>query len=108
VQTCALPISPAERRALEDALRLHSGDLDRAREAGIYETNRTKSGQQLATDETSKIFVLPAVPKDELKARGDRMLAELRGLLGEERWPMVEIRLQEKTHRGDSSSIDLR
>jgi len=101
-------MTPAERRAVEDALRLHSGDLDRAREAGIYETNRTKSGQQLATDETEKIFVLPAVPKDELKARGDRMLAELRGLLGEERWPLVEIRLQEKTHRGNSSSIDLR
>jgi RNA polymerase sigma factor (sigma-70 family) len=96
----------AERRAVEDAVRRHYADLDRGREAGIYETNR--SGQQLAIGETAKTFGLPAVPKEELQARGNWMLAELRGLLGEERWPLVEIRLQEKRRRYVWTPYDLR
>jgi RNA polymerase sigma factor (sigma-70 family) len=98
-----LGLTPAERGAVEDVLRRHSADLNHGREAGIYETNRTS-----AAGESARSFVLPAVTADEVKERGDRMLAELRGVLGEERWPLVEIRLhREKTRHPDSVTDDL-
>jgi hypothetical protein len=43
------------------------------------------------------VFVVPSLPEDEVKERLDQLLAELRGILGEERWPLVQATLAQAT-----------
>ena len=78
---------------MEETLNRHIADVERKREAGIYETNRTSSGQLLDPGVPAKVFVVPSLAEDEVKQRLDQLSAELRGILGEERWPLVQTRL---------------
>jgi len=93
-------LTPSERWSLEEALQRHYADVDQVREAGIYETNGISRRFVASTR-----FVLPE-PGDEVEQRGNQTLAELRSLLGEERWPLVEARLKKNVL--GSSSLNLR
>src|SRR5262249_47204456 len=53
------------------------------------ETNRPLIGRELATI----VFDMPALLADEAKQRADEMLTDVRVALGEERWPIVQVRL---------------
>jgi hypothetical protein len=84
---------PIERQALEDRLARHFAglaDLKQASEAAISETNTPLSDRVVAAKE----FVVPGLPEDEVKQRGDQVVAELRATVGEERWPLVQARLE--------------
>ncbi|MGA2544609.1 MAG: sigma-70 family RNA polymerase sigma factor [Verrucomicrobiota bacterium] len=83
-------MTPAECQAVEELLHRHFADREGKIEAGIYETNKPLSGGVVA----SRVF-LYSVPDDhdEAKQLADQILAEMRGLLGEERWPLVQARL---------------
>ena len=86
-------LTSAECQSLEETLHRHFADVERKREAGIYETNRTSGGQLLDPGAPAKVFVVPSLAEDEVKQRLDQLLADLRGILGEERWPLVQTRL---------------
>ncbi len=85
-------LTPSERQSVEAALQRHFADLERDREAGIYETNKPPRHDLVLA---AKLFVAPALPEDAVKRRADQLLAELPGILGEERWPLVQVRLKE-------------
>jgi RNA polymerase sigma factor (sigma-70 family) len=85
-----LGLTPAERQSLEETLHRHFADVERRREAGIYETNRNSAGQVVDPARPAKLFVVPRLPEDEVKQRSDQLLAELRGILGDERWLLVQ------------------
>jgi RNA polymerase sigma factor (sigma-70 family) len=90
-----LGMTPAERQVLEDTLRRHLADLEGQLAAGMYETNDPDpvnawpDGQVLA----GKVFGFTDMPDEDMKTRGDQLLSELRGLIGEERWPIIQTRL---------------
>ena len=87
-------VTPSERQALEAMLHRHFADVEGRLAAGVYETNKPLSGRFPDAVVASKVFVLPELG-NEAKQRADQMLAELRGILGEERWPLVQIRLDD-------------
>jgi hypothetical protein len=84
-----MALTPAERQSLVETLHRHIADVEGAMAAGIYETNKPSSGRVVAT----RLFALPGLGDDEAKRRGDQTLTMLRGILGEERWPLVQVRL---------------
>jgi hypothetical protein len=91
-----LSLTPAELQSMEDTLHRHFAYVDERLAAGIQETNGPLSGRVVA----KRMFALPE-PGDEAKQRTDQMLAEIRGILGDERWPLVQARLDDdngKTH----------
>jgi hypothetical protein len=88
-----LGLTPGERQSMEETLNRHFADVERKREAGIYETNRTWSGQLVDPGLPAKVFVLPSLEEDEDKQLADQLLAELHGILGEDRWPLVQATL---------------
>jgi RNA polymerase sigma factor (sigma-70 family) len=95
-------MTPAERQSVEATLHRHFAEVEGRIEAGIYETNEPPSGFRFPDAVVAtKVFVAPKLG-DEAKQLADQMLAELRGILGEERWPLVQARV-EKT--GLSSSL---
>ena len=67
-------MTPAERQAVEATLHRQFADVERVREAGVYETNSPLSGRVVA----AKAFVVPELG-DEVKQQADQMLAEVRG-----------------------------
>jgi RNA polymerase sigma factor (sigma-70 family) len=87
-------LTPSERQSLEATLQRHFADLeamDGRMQAGIYETNGTLSDGVVA----SKVFVVPDLGlAGETRKHADQILAEIRGILGEERWPVVQARLE--------------
>src|SRR5262245_48100221 len=85
-------MTPSEHQAVEASLQRHLADVQARWAAGIQETNEPLGGEVV----TNKVFVVPKLPEDEVKERQDQLLAELRGLLGEERWPLAEVRFQER------------
>ena len=93
---------------MEETLNRHIGDVEQKREAAIYETNRTSlAGQLVDSGGPAKVFVLPWLPEDEMKQHADQQLAELRGILGEERWPLVQATLKEASLPQPKYSINL-
>jgi RNA polymerase sigma factor (sigma-70 family) len=94
-----LGMTPSERQSLEETLHRsfleHLEQLE-ADAAGIQETNLPVSGRVIA----KKAFILPApgkgnVPRMETRQRTD-VQAEMRGVLGEERWSLVQASFQRK------------
>ncbi|MBI3850385.1 MAG: hypothetical protein HY298_08865 [Verrucomicrobia bacterium] len=81
-------MAPTEQRSVEAALRRHFADVEERVTAGIQETNLSSGGSVVAR----RSFVLSPLPEDEMKPRRDQMLAEVRGVVGDERWPVVEAR----------------
>jgi len=81
-------LTPSERQSLEATLHRHFADVEERLAVGIYETNQPLSGRVVASTK----FVLPGLG-DEVKQSTDQMLAEVHGILGEARWPLVQARL---------------
>jgi hypothetical protein len=92
-----LGLTPAQRQAMEDTLR-PVGEAQSGEKAEGYERDNPLSGRMLAsktfTDEPSG----NAGP--EAEQRFAQMLAEIRGILGEERWPVLPARF-----RGNSCDV---
>ena len=82
-------LTSAECQSLEETLHRHFADLEAARQAAVFETNQPSSGLFLA----GTTFLIPPLPEDELKRSNDQLLAALRSALGEERWPLVQTKI---------------
>src|SRR5262249_19101031 len=80
-------LTSAERQAVATTLQRQLSDVD----ARIYETNLPVTGAIVAR----RLFVLSG-SREEANRIEDLMLAELHNLLGEDRWPLVAVRLSEK------------
>ncbi len=87
-----LGLTPQEREEAESILRDHFTRMDVAIEAKVYETNQPSGFNIPATALASKIIVVPPLG-NEVKNHSDELLAGLRHILGEERWPLVEEQL---------------
>jgi RNA polymerase sigma factor (sigma-70 family) len=94
-----LGMTPSERQSLDETLHRsfleHLEQLE-ASAAGIQETNLPVKGRVVA----SRAFILPAPgketgPRRETGPRTD-VLAEMRGVLGEERWSLVQVSFHRK------------
>lgn len=81
-----LGLTPAERQAIEEMLQ-RVAELQRGPKVDVYETDSPVSRRTLA----GKVFTVD--PSGEVgpaaEQRFAQMLADLRGILGEERWPVV-------------------
>jgi RNA polymerase sigma factor (sigma-70 family) len=86
-----LSLTPAERRAMEDTLRPVAED-QYGEKAEVYERDNPLSGRMLA----SKMFSNQPSGKvgEEAEQRFAQMLTEIRGILGEERWPVLPARFR--------------
>src|SRR4029434_5845238 len=84
-----LGLAPAERQFLEETLHQHFSAVESFRTAGFFETNQPLTGTALAATR----FLIPSPPEDEVKRREEELLASVQGALGEERWPLVQVRL---------------
>jgi HAMP domain-containing protein len=95
-------LTPSERQSLEATLHRHFADVEATSAARIYETNQPNKipGKALA----AKVFVLPGMG-EQAEQLGDQLLARLRGVLGEERWPLVKARLVSVSSHGLSSTL---
>ena len=87
-----LGLSAQERVAVEEQLRGYFAEVDRMIEAGIYETNRSSRVRAPASAIANKIFYVPALG-ETARESGDRLATEMRAVLGEERWPLVESQI---------------
>ena len=82
-------LTPAECQSVEELLHRHFAEVEGKIEAGIYETNKPLSGSMVANREFG--YSMPG-DRNEVKQLTDQLLAEVRGVLGEERWPLVQAR----------------
>lgn len=84
-----LGLTPTEQQAIEEMLQ-RVAELQRGPKVDVYETDSPVSGRTLA----GKVFT--GDPSGEVgpaaEQRFAQMLADLRGILGEERWPVVPSR----------------
>jgi hypothetical protein len=95
-------LSPSERQAVEETLHRHFADVNRKLAAGISEIHRPLSGGEV----TNCVFDMPEFRPEEAKQQLDDMLADVRAVLGDERWPIVQVRLK-KAPGGDTRSDNL-
>jgi RNA polymerase sigma factor (sigma-70 family) len=95
-------LTPSERQSLEAALHRYFADVEETLAARIYETNRPNKipGKALA----AKVFVLPGLG-EQAEQLGDQILAKLRAILGEERWPLVKPKRLRVQSGGDLDGI---
>jgi RNA polymerase sigma factor (sigma-70 family) len=89
-------LTASEREAVEEALRQSFAEVESKLDAGIHETNVTSPGRIPDTALAARVFIVPALLDEEAKQPGDKMLAEVRSIVGEDRWPLVEARLLEE------------
>ena len=84
-----LGLTPAERQTIEEMLQ-RVAELQRGEKADVYEIENRVSGRTVA----SKLFAdePPGKVGPEAEQRFAQMLADLHGILGEERWPVVPSR----------------
>jgi RNA polymerase sigma factor (sigma-70 family) len=87
-------LTPSERQSVEAALHRHFAEVDERLAAGIYETNTTRPGRIPDAAVAATVFVFPELG-DEAKQPADQRLPEVRRILGEERWPLVQVRLED-------------
>jgi RNA polymerase sigma factor (sigma-70 family) len=88
-----LGLSPGERTTMEEGLRNYFADVDRLIDAGIHETNRSARLYVPASAVASEILYVPPLG-DEAKASSERITAEMKAVLGDQRWPLVESQMQ--------------
>lgn len=92
-----LGLSPAERQSLEATLHRHFIGVEEKLAAGISETNTTSPGRISNRALAATVFKVPELLGEEAKQMGKSMLADVRGLIGEQRWPIIEARLSRIT-----------
>ena len=86
-------ITPTEQEAMEKSLRRHFVDVEEQVTAGIQETNLPLAGSgNSGSVVMRRSFTLSALSEDEMKPRRGQMLAEVRDVVGSERWPVVEAK----------------
>jgi hypothetical protein len=90
-------MTPSERQSVEETLQRHFADVEGRVEAGIYETNSPRRGRFPSGAVAATAFVVAL--GDEAKHPADQTLRELRGILGEERWPLVQVKLDDPFSR---------
>lgn len=86
-----LGLTPREREVVEETLHRHFTDVNAAMAARMSETNKPLEGRQVA----GRVFALPEFDdefEDDKREREERTLAELRELLGDERWAQMQAR----------------
>ena len=88
-----LGLSPQERVAVEEQLRGYFAEVDRMIDVGVYETNRSSRLRAPASAIANKIFYVPALG-ETARESSDGLATEMRAVLGEERWPLVESQMQ--------------
>ena len=71
------------------------------RAARIREKNKPLEDRFVAARE----FVLPVPSEDVKKQLTDQMFAEVRSMLGEERWPLVQTRITKEREGGGPSNL---
>ncbi len=87
-----LCLTPAERQTMEDTLQRVS-ELQRGEKAEIYERDNNVSGQMLA----SRSFAegpLRGMAGVEAEQRLAQLITEVRGILGDARWPVMPSRFR--------------
>jgi len=84
-------LTPAERRAMENTMRAVA-EIQFGEKAEAYERDNPLSGRMLA----SRHFAdePPGKTGGEAEQRFAQMLKEIRGILGEERWPVLPARFR--------------
>jgi hypothetical protein len=84
-----LSLTPAERQAMEATLQ-RVAEIQGGEKADVYELDKVSSGRVIAAKE----FTLqqPGTTGVEAEQRFTQMLTDLRGVLGEERWPVLPDR----------------
>jgi RNA polymerase sigma factor (sigma-70 family) len=92
-------LTASERASLEASLHRHFTDVEERWAAEIQETNLPLSGRVVA----SRKFNLSPPADGEIAPHKDQMLAEVRGIVGEERWPLVEVRPPDARHPYEGS-----
>jgi hypothetical protein len=88
-----LGLTPQERGQIEDALSNHFATVNQLIESSAYETNKPTHAFVPKSAIASEILFVPALG-DQVKASGDELETNLRNILGDERWPLVEKQMQ--------------
>src|ERR1043166_77796 len=86
-----LGLTSSERQALEATLQ-RVAELQRGEQAEVYEVEKTPSGRVVASREFKN--QPPGKVGPEAEQRFAQMLADLRGVLGEERWAALPTRVR--------------
>ena len=86
-----LCLTPAERQAMEEIFQ-RVAELQSGEKADVYETELSAKGRVVA----SRLFTTEPAGKSgpEAEQRFAQMLDDIRGILGEERWPLLPSRLR--------------
>jgi RNA polymerase sigma factor (sigma-70 family) len=87
-----LGLLPEERAAVEDQLHNYFGGINQLIEGSIYETNQPAGPRPPSSAIASTIFHVPALGEAAKESAG-RLMSELKALLGEQRWPLIESQL---------------
>jgi hypothetical protein len=75
-------LTPAERQTVEDRLQRQVTDLQQGKEATLYEQHQP----------ASMVFYFGWQLGEEADQRTTQILADVRSILGEERWPLIPAR----------------
>lgn len=86
-------LTPSERQSVEETLHQHFTLVAARLAARIYETNSLLEGNLPKGVVAFREFVSPGL-SDQAKQLADQMVADLRAIVGEERWPMVQATIQ--------------
>jgi hypothetical protein len=101
-------LTSTERQSVEESLQRQAVELGpklmETLAVWIQETNRALQRGEIA----SRRFSLPALPDDDVKPLVVPLLAELRGILGEERWPLTQASLNRPGMGTLRSILDLK
>jgi hypothetical protein len=85
-----LGLTPAECQSLEETLHRHFAAVERFKTGVLFETNQPLKETAVAATG----FVIPPLPEDDVKQRANELQAGLQSALGEERWPLVQVKLK--------------
>ena len=87
-----LGLTPREREQVEDALHAYYANLDNLIDSEAYETNRVSHFNVPDSALAREAWAVPALG-DTAKSSAQGLEATLRGILGDQRWALVERRL---------------
>jgi RNA polymerase sigma factor (sigma-70 family) len=88
-----LGLSPDERERAEHAFQSHFASLDELMRASAYQTNKAQNVPVPNTAVASTAFALPPLG-DSVKSHADELQENLKSILGEERWALVQPELE--------------
>lgn len=89
-----LGLTPQEREQAEAALHKHFATMDDLMDTKLYETNKSARIQVPKTAVASKVLGVPPLG-DDVKSPVAELQASLQSILGEERWVLTSLQLQD-------------